>query len=134
MLSEVKDPLPAPQPTLAISWKYIAIVGALTIIAALLCEASLYRVRILLPEYPRLVTMGIYAPLAPVQFFHLLGSTALIIVLLAAFGITALNRKLSLPPVLLKVAAAGHILFLLTAILAYGFCLWRISRVLARLM
>jgi hypothetical protein len=75
-MSKEKKPPPASR---AFEWKYLAVAGAL-IIAVFLCETSLYRVRPVHPEYPHLVTMSMYTPLAPVQFFHLLGSATLIVV------------------------------------------------------
>lgn len=44
---------------------YLALAGVLTTIAAVLCEASLVRVRLLLPDYPGLITLGIYRPPGP---------------------------------------------------------------------
>lgn len=111
--------------------KYLTFSGALTIAAAVLCEVSLSRVRLLLPEYPDLITLGLYQPLEVVRFFHSVGATGLVVLFLAAGLVTLVIRKIPLPAALLRAGAVVHLAFLSLATLAYGFCLWQISRVLS---
>lgn len=60
--------------------KYLAATALLAIVAVVLSEVSLGAVRLLLPDYPRLITLGTYMPIPPVHFFHSVGASGLAVV------------------------------------------------------
>jgi hypothetical protein len=112
---------------------HLVLAGILTLVAVILCEASLSRIRILLPEYPNWITLGIYTPPELARIFHSVGSTGLAAVFLTACLLAGVNRKIPLPKALLRTGAVLHLAFLSLSTLAYGFSLWQVTRVLAQL-
>jgi hypothetical protein len=108
---------------------YLPVAVTLTAVSVLFNLMSLARVRLIHPEYPTRVIMGPYNPLEPVLFFHSLGTAGLAIVLLvfvaSATMLIRTSKGFAFPLFLL--AIASHLVFLLFSIVAYGFCLFRIS-------
>ena len=109
---------------------YFAVAVPLTAVAGFLNAVSISRVRLIHPDYPSSILLGPYVPLAPVRFYHHLGLSGLIILMvLFAFVLFAMRRRgrVSFRPMV--VSTAVHIVFLFAALLSYGWCLFRLSKI-----
>ena len=110
-------------------WIHVSVTALLTGASILLSFMSLSRIRLVHPDYPNLVQLGIYMPVRTVWFFHSLGVVGLLVVFVVFVSATAMflraRWKFSLSCLLL--VFFGHFLFLLFSILAHGHSLFRIS-------
>ncbi len=111
---------------------YVCTSSLATVAAIGLHLTSLDRVRQLLPDYPGSMSVGMYRPLPPVEFLHVagvptltvLGGIAVIATVLLSWSRHAVSNRLA-------VASGGaHLTALALGLLCYGWCLFRIWRIL----
>jgi len=104
----------------------------LTIAGVILNSVSIARVRLILPAYPSHWDLCPYAPLAPVRFFHRIGTVGLValFILFATPTLLASRSKRGSPGRFAVAGAIVHITILLSAVFSYLWCLYRIERVM----
>lgn len=107
----------------------IGVTSALTVVAGILCSLSLARIQQIYPEYPWMMNVQSYMPLAPITFLHSMGVIGLIVLLLLGVGLAlSFWRSNRFFVSKLRVVSFGlHFCFLLVAIFGYSFSLWRLS-------
>jgi len=128
---DTNDPVVKAKRTLLLMHLFVGVL--LTIVAGVLNAVSIARVQLLHPNYPLgPVDLGHYMPLPPVAILHGLGLAGLLVAFAIFVGMGIWGSRMSRPNGM-RLAIAGftaHVVYLSVAILAYGWCLGRVSMML----
>ena len=125
------DPIVRAKRTLFLAHLFVGVL--LTVVAGVLNAVSIARVQLLHPNYPLgPIDVGPYMPIPPITTLHGLGLAGLLVAFAVFGGLGKWGVRMSKPNAMRLVIAAftAHVVYLSVAILAYGWCLGRVSMML----